>query len=124
MLMPRYTQYYLHYFTEDWSDSDRFNGTGWANTEVRSYTFDTNPERTANASLVETEASRQRRAGTVKPPKPSKEQQQDMKRSAQGSWEKQGLLKGGSGRKDNWEVQSKVWRLLNKWCRGSREWLT
>lgn len=52
---------FLHYLTEDWSSSDRYPGTGWANTEFRSYTFSAlEPEA---AHLVETPESRQRRRG-------------------------------------------------------------
>ena len=52
---------FLHYFTEDWTGSDKFAGTGWANTEYRSYTFDTsNPEE---AHLIETSESKKRRPG-------------------------------------------------------------
>lgn len=40
-------------------------GTGWANTEYRSYTF--KDEKDDNASLVETTESRERRKGTEKP---------------------------------------------------------
>ncbi|KAI9887703.1 MAG: hypothetical protein M1823_000452 [Watsoniomyces obsoletus] len=61
---------FLHYFTEDWADSNKFPGTGWANTEFRSYRFeDAAPgqQQDDNASLVETEESRQRRRGTEKP---------------------------------------------------------
>ncbi|SLM41064.1 Histidine phosphatase superfamily, clade-1 [Lasallia pustulata] len=57
---------FLHYFTGDWSDSVKFEaGTGWANTEYRSYTF--KDEKDDNASLVETTESRERRKGTEKP---------------------------------------------------------
>lgn len=38
---------------------DRFQGTGWANTEFRSYIFDTHDSK--NAHLIETKASKQRR---------------------------------------------------------------
>jgi hypothetical protein len=31
---------FLHYITDDWDSKDKFPGTGWANTEFRSYTFD------------------------------------------------------------------------------------
>ncbi|QIX02300.1 hypothetical protein AMS68_007817 [Peltaster fructicola] len=56
---------FLHYFTEDWTGSDKFAGTGWANTEFRSYTFDmSKPEE---AHLIETPESRKRRAGDHKP---------------------------------------------------------
>lgn len=50
---------FLHYFTEDFAAMDKFLGTGWANTEFRSYTFDTHDAD--NAHLIETQESRQRR---------------------------------------------------------------
>ena len=56
---------FLHYFTEDWSGSERFKGTGWSNTEFRSYNF------TASSSdephIIETLESRHRRFGDEKP---------------------------------------------------------
>lgn len=52
---------FLHYFTEDWEESRRFAGTGWANTEYRSFTF-TDHDQTA-AHLVEEPESRQSRKG-------------------------------------------------------------
>ncbi|GAB7337930.1 hypothetical protein MBLNU457_4314t1 [Dothideomycetes sp. NU457] len=66
---------FLHYFTEDWAGHDKFQGTGWANTEFRSYTFA--PE--GGAHLIETPESRQRRAGTEKPL--SKEEQKNLART-------------------------------------------
>ncbi len=89
----------LHYFTEDWTDMDKFHGesvdcddyiresaaadferagTGWANTEVRSYIFD--PVSGDNASLVETEESRRRRRGLEKPL--GEAEQRNLKRTA------------------------------------------
>jgi len=56
---------FLHYFTEDWSDGQRFSGTGWANTELRSYNF--TGTNVNDAHLVETRESRNRRLGTEKP---------------------------------------------------------
>ena len=56
---------FLHYFTEDWNDSNRFAGTGWANTEFRSYTFSTSDDREAH--LIELPESRARRQGDEKP---------------------------------------------------------
>lgn len=50
---------FLHYLTEDWTDSNKFHGTGWANTEYRSYTFA--PEQLGDARLTETTESRRRR---------------------------------------------------------------
>lgn len=50
---------FLHYFTEDWGESNKFQGTGWANTEFRSYDFDlSNP---TEAHIIETQESRLRR---------------------------------------------------------------
>lgn len=73
---------YLHYLTDDWSDSGKFAGTycpvfasefstkrsagtGWANTEFRTYTFD--PASGDQASLIETAESKTMRRGTEKP---------------------------------------------------------
>jgi len=55
--------------------NDRRAGTGWANTEFRSYTF--SPD--GGAHLIETSESRQRRAGTEKPL--SKEEQKNLART-------------------------------------------
>lgn len=71
----------LHYLTEDWAGSEKFSGllptltaiwhslirpgTGWANTEYRTYTFD--PASGSRASLVETQESITRRRGLEKP---------------------------------------------------------
>ncbi|RDL37050.1 Phosphoglycerate mutase-like protein [Venustampulla echinocandica] len=51
---------YLHYFTEDWDGESKFCGTGWANTEFRSYEF-SGGEEDENAGLRELEESRERR---------------------------------------------------------------
>jgi len=68
---------FLHYFTEDWSGSDRFAGTGWANTEFRTYTFSSSePEQ---AHLIETPESRQRRCGDDK--SLDREEQAQLKRT-------------------------------------------
>ena len=115
---------FLHYFTEDWGDSDRFQGThkhrcgseefklhhhlseidlilnkrhagtGWANTEYRSYTFDANSD-----SLHETPDSLQRRAGTEKPL--SKEEQKNLHRTTTQKWQEQGYQKAK-------DIQAKV----------------
>ena len=56
---------FLHYFTENWTDAERFVGTGWANTEFRSYTFSTyQPDE---AHILETIESKRRRMGDEKP---------------------------------------------------------
>ncbi|RMZ03440.1 hypothetical protein D0860_06800 [Hortaea werneckii] len=70
---------FLHYFTEDWSGSDRFAGTGWANTEFRTYTFSSSePEQ---AHLVETPESRQRRCGADDNKSLDREEQAQLKRT-------------------------------------------
>ncbi|KAI4150498.1 MAG: hypothetical protein LQ340_004032 [Diploschistes diacapsis] len=56
---------FLHYLNEDWAGFDAIKGTGWVNAEFRSYSF--KEEEGDNASMVETEASRKRRAGTEIP---------------------------------------------------------
>lgn len=53
-------------------------GTGWANTEFRSYTFD--PASGDKASLLETEESRTRRQGLEKPLDEAEER--NLKRTA------------------------------------------
>lgn len=126
---------FLHYFTEDWSGADKFNGTistppvathvqskavhrrsllhmfhtsqypsgtqfprqktrsqkrtgtGWANTEFRSYTFDIG----GDATLVETQESLKRREGTEKPL--SKEEQNNLHRTTTQRWQKDGLIR-------------------------------
>ncbi|KAH0614634.1 uncharacterized protein H6S33_000270 [Morchella sextelata] len=50
---------FLHYLTEDWAGDGSFPGTGWSNTEFRSYTF--KDEEGDNATLVETKESHERR---------------------------------------------------------------
>jgi len=100
----------LHHLTEDWIGIDHLAGTvyrlprpllgraeyyyeslgtGWANTEFRSYTFD--PTRIPTASLVETEESRTRRRGNEKPL--STAEQRNLKASADKEWEKMGYVK-------------------------------
>lgn len=78
---------YLHYFTEDWNGYDKFVGTGWANTEFRSYTF--RSEDDDNASLVETPESREWRRGDDKPL--SATEQEQLKIVAENSWRDSGF---------------------------------
>ncbi|KXL44553.1 hypothetical protein M433DRAFT_154956 [Acidomyces richmondensis BFW] len=81
---------FLHYLTEDWSDSHKFQGTGWANTEFRSYTLDlTTPE---NPRLVETPESRRRRRGQEHAY--DREEQAQLKRTSTREWEKLGYVNG------------------------------
>ena len=67
---------FLHYFTEDWDEFNKFAGTGWQNTEFRSYYFtDHEPEA---AHLKEMPESQQRRK-----PKPlDTEEHTNLKRTS------------------------------------------
>lgn len=58
---------FLHYFTEDWVGHEIYGGTGWANTEFRCYEFVDIHAGDANASLLETRGSRERRKASEKP---------------------------------------------------------
>ncbi|KAJ5548123.1 hypothetical protein N7513_005357 [Penicillium frequentans] len=87
---------FLHYFTEDWEDHSQYQGTGWSNTEFRSYTFsdeDHNADLEGhavdgdNATLVETAESRQRR-GKVGPT-PGRAQQKTLYQLGTQSWNQQ-----------------------------------
>lgn len=53
----------LHYLTEDWTGHGTLPGTGWTNTEFRTYVQD----NTDNAGLTETEESKQQHSHTEKP---------------------------------------------------------
>ncbi|KAF2149363.1 PGAM-domain-containing protein [Myriangium duriaei CBS 260.36] len=87
---------FLHYFTEDWTGANKFAGsTGWANTEFRTYTF----QSPSDPTLVETPESRERREGKEKPL--SKEEQKNLQRSATKQWEHAGYQKAK-------EIQAKV----------------
>lgn len=60
----------LHFLTEDWCGYEERLGTGWQNTEWRSYIFDTEAKRKEGvdmASLKEKEESARRRQGTEQP---------------------------------------------------------
>jgi hypothetical protein len=63
LISPRSAGGFLHYFTEDWTDSNHFAGTGWANTEFRSYTF--SPHEPDEAHIIETPESKARREPKV-----------------------------------------------------------
>ena len=81
---------YLHYFTEDWEGNEKFMGTGWANTEFRSYGFvDAGDEA---ASLMETRESRDRRKGAEKPL--SADEQRELRVSAEREWRESGFQNG------------------------------
>lgn len=81
---------FLHYFTNDWEDSNKYLGTGWLNTETRSYTYaagvDSNDE---DAGLVETMESRIRRG--KEQPMFAKDLQEKLCIDGHQSWEDQGL---------------------------------
>ncbi|KAI0405106.1 phosphoglycerate mutase-like protein [Xylaria palmicola] len=53
----------LHFMTEDWSGIDPGRGTGWENTEYRSYEFSDKTGQDPHASLTELPESRRRRQG-------------------------------------------------------------
>lgn len=58
---------FLHFFTENWDDFETSRGTGWLNTEFRSYEFVDASGKDKDASVIETEESKSRRAGTKTP---------------------------------------------------------
>lgn len=81
---------YLHYFTDDWEDSNRYFGTGWANTEARSYTYKAGVDSDEDdAMLVETTESRARRGKAT--PMFAKDEQDQLFHSSHQAWEDQGL---------------------------------
>ncbi|OKL56356.1 hypothetical protein UA08_08510 [Talaromyces atroroseus] len=89
----------LHYLTEDWEDSSLYQGTGWLNTEYRSYTFsdtiDTEDiegkklDDGDDATIIETPESRKRRGKSAEAP--SREDQKVYYQQGLDGWEKQGL---------------------------------
>ncbi|ESZ92429.1 hypothetical protein SBOR_7188 [Sclerotinia borealis F-4128] len=103
---------FLHYFTDDWEDSTLFVGTGWSNTEFRSFHFtntDHSDHSDANASVQETKESRERRKGTEKPL--SREEQTNLRMTAEIGWEKDGFqqkvkVKDGEGEGREIEVSA------------------
>ena len=82
---------FLHYFTEDWEDADRYPGTEWRNCEVREFSFesDVDCDEDGDASLFETVESRQRREKLGD--RPGRERQSELFTLAMEGWEKQGL---------------------------------
>ncbi|KAI9738748.1 MAG: hypothetical protein M1834_008255 [Cirrosporium novae-zelandiae] len=54
---------FLHYLTEDWNGFGQFEGTGWSNTEFRSYNFASTADAEENPHFAETQESIQRRTG-------------------------------------------------------------
>ncbi|KAH7029530.1 histidine phosphatase superfamily, partial [Microdochium trichocladiopsis] len=57
----------LHFITEEWDDIEPGRGTGWFNTELRSYEFADPSGQDPNASLQETKPSWRRRRGSQAP---------------------------------------------------------
>jgi hypothetical protein len=78
-------------------------GTGWANTEYRSYTFEADDEM--HAGIRETAESRKRRGKTGR--QPSRAEQRTMFETAMQRWEDQGMQ---DGTKVGWrnEIQNGV----------------
>jgi len=67
----------------------RFCGTGWANTEFRSYTF--SQSYLSEAHLIETPDSKKlRKSGDAKPL--DREEQAQLKRTTQMDWQDQGYV--------------------------------
>jgi broad specificity phosphatase PhoE len=83
---------YLHHFTEDWSDYTDTMGTGWANTEFRSYEFVDVNGGDERASVVETGESRERRKGTEKTL--SADEKRELKASVEAEESEKELING------------------------------
>ena len=81
---------FLHYFTEDWTGSDKLPGTGWENTEFRSYEFvEDDGKGEDTASLRETEESRRRRHGDEKPL--TRTEQMELRETTLKGWHGEGF---------------------------------
>ncbi|KAF9888655.1 hypothetical protein FE257_008413 [Aspergillus nanangensis] len=89
---------FLHYFTEDWEESSKYQGTGWLNTEYRTYTFSEEEHRDDlegyqldgdNATLVETIESRERRDKSG--PMADRDHQRVLYKLGTQGWDDQGL---------------------------------
>jgi broad specificity phosphatase PhoE len=85
----------LHYLTEDWEDANFGFGTGWKNTELRSYIFV--DESDANgAHLQETSHSRSIRGKTAPMFPAGGAEQEALFQDTMRAWEDQGLETGAS----------------------------
>ena len=81
---------YLHYFTDDWEDSNKYYGTGWLNTEVRAYNYVAGLESDDDdAALLETLESRTRRGKETA--MFAKDKQEQLFDAGHQAWEDQGL---------------------------------
>lgn len=79
---------YLHFFTEDWVGYTTFTGTGWSNTEFRAFEFASRDD--ADASIIETKESRERRKGHEHPL--TKDEQRNLRDAATQEAVKNGFL--------------------------------
>lgn len=77
---------FLHYFTEDWEGAERGTGTGWENTEWRSYGF---VEGSEGASLRETRESMVRRRGSERGL--TEDEQRELRASREREWRESGF---------------------------------
>ncbi|KAH7346315.1 histidine phosphatase superfamily [Rhexocercosporidium sp. MPI-PUGE-AT-0058] len=75
---------YLHYFTDDWDGAGKFVGTGWANTEVRSYEFVDFEGDREGAALRETRESRVSRMGAES--ELGREEQRTLRDAVEREW--------------------------------------
>lgn len=81
---------YLHYFTDDWEDSNKYYGTGWLNTEARAYEYVSGVDSTDDeAALHETLQSRAKRGKDT--PRMSKDMQEALFHAGHQAWDEQGL---------------------------------
>jgi len=81
---------YLHYFTDDWEDSNKYYGTGWLNTEARAYEYVLGVDGTDDeAALHETLESRAKRGKDT--PRMTKDQQEALFHAGHQAWDEQGL---------------------------------
>ncbi|KAJ8062995.1 hypothetical protein OCU04_008240 [Sclerotinia nivalis] len=100
---------FLHYLTDDWEDSTLFVGTGWSNTEFRSYKFRDAHFTDPNALIEETKESRERRKGIEKPL--TVEEQRNLKLAAENGWQKDGFqqkVRNGVEKEEGKEVGREV----------------
>lgn len=103
----------LHYLTEDWEDANLGMGTGWSNTELRSYNF-VDEDESEEARLVETSSSRKIRGkeGSMIPA--GSAEQERLFRKAMVSWEGQGLETGESVEREGENEDDGVERTMSQ----------
>ncbi|EXJ72689.1 uncharacterized protein A1O5_03836 [Cladophialophora psammophila CBS 110553] len=82
---------YLHYLTDDWEDAAKLSGTGWENTEYRTYHFEHafSNDSDEEAFLIETMESRNRRG--LEHSMLGHDKQQELFQKMMQGWEDQGL---------------------------------